>query len=133
VDTESEIRLKRARRADGLASLTTWRILRRFPSHTLVMAAPVTGRQHQIRVHFAGIGHPVVGDLLYKDERLFQRARGGEPSAEGVPTRHFLHASRIRFHHPVTAAVVLIESPLPEDFRALITALAGDAERPPRG
>jgi 23S rRNA-/tRNA-specific pseudouridylate synthase len=130
-DETSAVALKMAARADGLPSLTTYRVIRRLPRHTLVRAFPLTGRQHQIRVHFAAIGHPVWGDLLYKDERLFLRyldfvkgdgTLGGIPAAD-LPVRHLLHAEEVSFVHPATEAAVRISSPLPADFEEILQRL----------
>jgi 23S rRNA pseudouridine1911/1915/1917 synthase len=130
-DETSAVALKMAARADGLPSLTTYRVIRRLPRHTLVRAFPLTGRQHQIRVHFAAIGHPVWGDLLYKDERLFLRyldfvkgdgTLGGIPDAD-LPVRHLLHAEEVSFVHPATEAAVRISSPLPADFEEILQRL----------
>jgi 23S rRNA pseudouridine1911/1915/1917 synthase len=126
-DETSAVALKMATRADGLPSVTTYRVVRRLPRHTLVRAFPFTGRQHQIRVHFAAIGHPVWGDLLYKDERLFLRYldcmdRDGVLDAD-LPARHLLHAEEISFVHPRTGAAVRISSPLPADFKEIVQRL----------
>jgi 23S rRNA pseudouridine1911/1915/1917 synthase len=130
-DETSAVALKMAARTDGLPSLTTYRVIRRLPRHTLVRAFPLTGRQHQIRVHFAAIGHPVWGDLLYKDERLFLRyldfvkgdgTLGGIPDAD-LPVRHLLHAEEVSFVHPATEAAVRISSPLPADFEEILQRL----------
>ena len=130
-DETSAVALKMAARADGLPSLTTYRVIRGLPRHTLVRAFPLTGRQHQIRVHFAAIGHPVWGDLLYKDERLFLRyldfvkgdgTLGGIPDAD-LPVRHLLHAEEVSFVHPATEAAVRISSPLPADFEEILQRL----------
>jgi len=116
--------------ADGLPAVTRFRVLRRFAAHALVEAAPETGRQHQIRVHLAGIGCPLVGDKLYgAGERYFMEACDRGVSDEllarfdGLP-RHALHAARITFPHPVTGAAVTVESPLPPDLVAYMAALA---------
>ena len=95
--------------------MTRYAVIERLPGHTLLRVTPLTGRQHQIRVHLAAIGHPVLGDLLYKDERLFLAALepGAAPSA-----RHWLHARRASFTHPVTGAQVVIEAPIPADLAA---------------
>ena len=67
LDTRSHVMMGVA--ADGLPAVTTYQVLRRFADHALCAAHPETGRQHQIRVHFQSIGHPIVGDKLYGAER----------------------------------------------------------------
>jgi 23S rRNA pseudouridine1911/1915/1917 synthase len=110
--------------ADGLPSLTRYRVVRRFDAHALVEAAPETGRQHQIRVHLAAIGHPIVGDKLYRaSERQFMAFCDGGLTPEllaafdGLP-RQALHAHRLTFPHPRTGAAITVESPLPPDLVA---------------
>jgi 23S rRNA pseudouridine1911/1915/1917 synthase len=114
---------------DGLAAVTRFRVLRRFAEHALVEAEPETGRQHQIRVHLAGIGCPLVGDKLYgAGERYFMEACDRGISAEllarfdGLP-RHALHAARVTFPHPTTGARTTVESPLPADLAQYIAGL----------
>jgi 23S rRNA pseudouridine955/2504/2580 synthase len=103
-------------RPDGKPSVTRFRVLRRFAAATLLEATPVTGRTHQIRVHAAHAGHPLVGDPKYGDARL---DRGLEPS----PRRLFLHAASLRL--PRGAQKELrIEAPLPEDLEQFLSALA---------
>jgi 23S rRNA pseudouridine1911/1915/1917 synthase len=116
--------------ADGLEAVTRFRVVRRFAAHALCDAHPETGRQHQIRVHLAAIGHPIVGDKLYgAGERAFMRAcdEGVGPELlamfDGLP-RHALHAHRLSFPHPRTRAPVTVESPLPADLAAYLTGLA---------
>ena len=70
----SKIELKMTIQADGQPSRTDWRVLERLQDCALVACAPYTGRQHQIRVHMAAIGHPVVGDKLYgDDDSMFEK------------------------------------------------------------
>jgi 23S rRNA pseudouridine1911/1915/1917 synthase len=114
----------------GLTAVTQFRVLRRLPQHALCEARPLTGRQHQIRVHFAGIGHPIVGDKLYgAGEALFMRACEEPMTPEllacfdGLP-RHALHAHRLTFPHPVGKHPVTIESPLPADIVGYIDRIA---------
>ena len=80
---------------------------------TLVEVTPSTGRTHQIRVHFAAIGHPLVGDALY-----------GKPSP--LVDRHFLHACRLGFHHPVDGRWLVFESPLPPDLQRALQLAASN-------
>jgi 23S rRNA pseudouridine1911/1915/1917 synthase len=76
-----------------------------------------TGRTHQIRVHLASIGHPVVGDREY----------GGQRDALSVP-RVFLHAEHLAFDHPVTGEALAFDSPLPPDLAAVLAGLHGTAD-----
>ncbi|MBQ8746941.1 MAG: RluA family pseudouridine synthase [Clostridia bacterium] len=95
---------------------TRYRVLAQTEGYTAVAAYPITGRTHQIRVHFTAHGCPLVGDDLY-----------GAPS-EWI-ARHALHAAVTVFPHPSTGEVVTVRAPLPDDMRALITALfASDAD-----
>ena len=77
LDTKSRIMMGPAKDGSGLTAVTQFRVVRRLPGHAVCEARPLTGRQHQIRVHFACIGHPIVGDKLYgAGEALFM---GVEP------------------------------------------------------
>lgn len=103
------------RKTSGRAAHTDYRVQKQWPQAALVECTLHTGRTHQIRVHLAHLGHPILGDLLY-----------GRPwQAEGlpVPARQLLHAGRLGFTHPVTGKKVEFSAPLPEDFQQLITAL----------
>jgi 23S rRNA pseudouridine1911/1915/1917 synthase len=89
--------------------------------YALVHCNLETGRQHQIRVHLASLGAPVVGDKLYgPDERAFARSADGALTAADVAMleigRHALHAARLELAHPVTGAPLAIEAPLPLDM-----------------
>jgi 23S rRNA pseudouridine1911/1915/1917 synthase len=139
LDTPTHVMMGPA--ADGLAAVTRFRVIRRFDGHALCEASPETGRQHQIRVHFAALGHPVVGDKLYGlgGEKLFMRACDQELAAlapdllaafDGLP-RHALHAHRLTFPHPRTGRDMTVESPLPADLVAYIAGL-DPAPAPPQ-
>ena len=92
--------------------------LARFDSTDLLRAHLHTGRTHQIRVHLASIGHPVVGDDTY--------GGGGGRKLLGLPPRrHFLHAAWLIFSHPVTGESVDLRSPLPPELHAALIAAAG--------
>ncbi len=94
----------------GRSALTTYSTLSSYSKHTLARVTPETGRTHQIRVHFASIGHPLVGDGLY-----------GRADPE-LP-RHFLHASRIGFGHPISDKPLDLSSALPDELQAYLDAL----------
>lgn len=116
----------------GKAAVTHYRTLRRFGDHgglavdqiaSLVECRLETGRTHQIRVHFASRGHPLVGDPVYGSglERLRRLA-----AARGVPlpiARQALHAGRLGFVHPITGERLCFESLIPKDFRMLLDFL----------
>lgn len=87
-------------------------VIERRP-YTLVRAYPRTGRTHQLRVHLASIGFPIVGDLLY--------GAGRDPLSKRIAPRHLLHASEIRFHLPSTGAEMTLYAPLPDDMRAVLS------------
>jgi 23S rRNA pseudouridine1911/1915/1917 synthase len=107
------------RRREGRQARTDWRVLLRLDGFTLVEARLYTGRTHQIRVHFADTGHPVVGDTVYGATRT-PRAGGRQLPALG---RSFLHAARIAFTHPATGARMEIRAPLARELRQYLLAL----------
>jgi 23S rRNA pseudouridine1911/1915/1917 synthase len=106
-DPRQRVRMT-ARLARGRAAWTEYHVLRRFADFTFLEVRIGTGRTHQIRVHLASIGHPVVGDRLY-----------GAPAkiaGEATLARYFLHSHRIRFDHPSTGERITVESPLPAEL-----------------
>ena len=113
-------RTRMAVRGDGRSARTDFVRLPRFASVDLLRAHLHTGRTHQIRVHLASLGHPVVGDDTYG-------GGGGRKLLALPPRRQFLHAAWLIFPHPATGAPVELRSPLPADLRA---ALAAAAEEP---
>jgi 23S rRNA pseudouridine1911/1915/1917 synthase len=108
----------------GRQALTRYRVRElmgadaRRDSYSLVEAEPLTGRTHQIRVHFASIGHPVVGDKLYG-------------KASELVGRQFLHAWRLGFRLPKGGRYREFESPLAADLEAALVALRGSNAVPP--
>jgi 23S rRNA pseudouridine1911/1915/1917 synthase len=108
-----------ARATKGRHARTDWRVIARLDRCTLVEAVLHTGRTHQIRAHFAAIGHPVVGDTLYGAPRVLRAGRRNLPLLE----RNFLHAARIGFSHPSSGAWVEVRAPLPRDLRVYFDQL----------
>jgi 23S rRNA pseudouridine1911/1915/1917 synthase len=126
---DSPSRIMMGVHAGGLPSISRYRVIRAFAAHALVEVAPETGRQHQIRVHLAAIGHPIVGDKLYRaSERAFMDFCDGGLTPELLEAfdglaRQALHAHRLTFPHPRTREPITVESPLPEDLRQYVAAL----------
>jgi len=121
----------RADARNAKPSVTKFLVLKRYAKATLVLAKPRTGRNHQIRVHFAQLGHPLIGDEFYKARGeyhpYYESAVPGEirEVETGLPiVRHALHAARLEFPHPVTGAWVQFTAPLPPDFAATLSALS---------
>jgi 23S rRNA pseudouridine1911/1915/1917 synthase len=102
----------------GRQARTDFTRLARFDSADLLRAHLYSGRTHQIRVHLAAIGHPVVGDDTYG-------GGGGRRLVNLPPRRHFLHAAWLVFRHPVTGEMLDLRSPLPEELHRALVAAAG--------
>lgn len=113
----------------GKPSVTHFRVLTRFRGHTLLKVLLETGRTHQIRVHMAHLRHPVFGDPQYGG-RL--RLPAGASEALTAVLRGFrrqaLHAKRLELEHPVSGRPLRFNCPIPADMRAVIIALAADAD-----
>jgi 23S rRNA pseudouridine1911/1915/1917 synthase len=110
-------RMDIAAEGEGRDAATWYEVRERFGVSALVEASPKSGRTHQIRVHLASIGHPLIGDSVYK-------RKGGPPvrlAADApLPARQALHAHALRFKHPVGGQAMAFEAPLPEDMTALL-------------
>lgn len=124
-------RMTTRRRTGARTAVSHYTVLRRissrFGTFTLVSVRIETGRTHQIRVHLASIGHPVVGDALYgAPARLVvapsRQTRDPEPESLDLE-RNFLHAAELEFEHPRTGKPVHIESPLPAELETLLRAI----------
>jgi len=96
----------------GRPAVTQYRVVEVFPQYTLLEVRPHTGRTHQIRVHLAWLGYPVVGDRVY-----------GRRRQTLLPDRHFLHARELAFTHPVTGEKLVLSAPLPPELTALLNQL----------
>jgi 23S rRNA pseudouridine1911/1915/1917 synthase len=122
------LRTRMAVRADGREALTHYRVVRRFRAHTLVRVELETGRTHQIRVHLAHAGFPLVGDPVYGGRRLLPAGCSPRLAAQlSAFHRQALHAVRLTLRHPLTGREMSWEAPLPSDLRQLIDALEVDA------
>ena len=100
-------------RRNGRPAVTHWQVIARYPGHTHIRCRLETGRTHQIRVHLAFVGHPLLGDTVY----------GAKKPVPGLAGQ-CLHARRLSFLHPRTGRRVSVECPLPAWFEAVLTKLA---------
>ena len=107
-------RKKMAVVAEGRPAVTHWAVLERFPGYTYVECRLETGRTHQIRVHMAYIGHPILGDTVYGNKKPV-------PGLQG----QCLHAAGLHFLHPRTGEMVELWCDLPEEFRSRLQRLRG--------
>ena len=98
--------------AGGRSAVTHWRVLERFPGFTYVECRLETGRTHQIRVHMAYIGHPILGDTVY----------GAKKPVPGLAGQ-CLHAKKLSFVHPRTGERVTVECGLPAWFQSVLAKL----------
>lgn len=110
---------------DGKPSSTYYEVVERFDGATLVRCEPFTGRTHQIRVHMAHIGFPVISDPIYGrkyGQAYFSDRKNRKEAGEPYPSikRHALHAHKLTFNHPVTGDRMTFEAPLPEDMEELL-------------
>ena len=97
---------------NGRRAVTHWSVLNRFPGYTHVECRLETGRTHQIRVHMASIGHPLLGDVVYGSKKPWPGLAG-----------QCLHARKLRFVHPSTGELVEVECPRPEWFETVLKQL----------
>lgn len=104
----------------GQSALTRWQVVTRRPDRTLVRVLPATGRRHQIRVHLAAIGHPILGDLLYgrDDADYLELVRSGRDAraGSGGPLRQMLHCACLDFPDPAGTGRCRVDAPPPPDF-----------------
>lgn len=105
-------RKKMAVTSKGKEAITHFKVLERFEKYTYLEVNIETGRTHQIRVHMAEIGHPVVGDMIYSNGK-------NEFNIEG----QMLHAHRLEFKHPITGKAMCLEAPLPKYFASILLNL----------
>ena len=113
----------------GRTAETIWKVKDEFQGFTLLSLDLKTGRTHQIRVHCASLGHPIVGDKVYRPRKLEKTIAKDHKQSDKLlqvlksAGRQMLHARRLSFTHPHTARAVSFESPLPSDMAGLIDSI----------
>ena len=135
LDRNPHNREKRAVRAGGRAAVTHWQLLERFagrdgkPVASLLACTLETGRTHQIRVHLAHIGHPILGDATYATGFKSKASRLGPQTQAALQAlgRQALHAYQLTIEHPDTEEILEFRSELPGDLRRLRDAFAADS------
>jgi 23S rRNA pseudouridine1911/1915/1917 synthase len=123
--SESDRKKMSTRVRKGKEAVTTWRVIERFGIATLIEAKLGTGRTHQIRVHLASIGHPVLGDRTYGRKVEVEGKMKGKETVKITFPRQMLHAEVIGFTHPVTGEYLEFSIPVPEDMANKIEELRG--------
>ncbi|PKL47842.1 MAG: RluA family pseudouridine synthase [Candidatus Riflebacteria bacterium HGW-Riflebacteria-2] len=104
-------RMKATAADKGRMAISLFEVVEYLEGATLIKVKILTGRTHQIRVHMAFTGHPLLGDTTYGGKRWHSR------------TRHFLHSSRLAFNHPITGVKIDLQAPIPEYFATAISEL----------
>lgn len=119
--SESDRKKMSTRVKRGKEAITLWRVIERFQNATLIEVKLKTGRTHQIRVHFASIGHPVLGDRTYGKKIVLET----KSRKKILFPRQMLHAELLGFIHPASGEYLEFVSPLPEDMKEKIIDLRG--------
>lgn len=99
-------------------AITEWKVIKTYNNCSLVNVRIITGRTHQIRVHFSSIGNPVLGDQVYGKKTKLDLKTG-----KLIIPRQMLHSFRLELIHPITKRNIKIEAPLPEDMKKIISIL----------
>ena len=110
---------------DAKEAQTFYEVIERFRGITTIQALPKTGRTHQIRLHLAHIGCPVLCDMLYgkQSQMTFAEIEGKPPCGEPLLSRQALHAHRLTFEHPLTRQTLEIVAPIPDDLQLTLEAM----------
>lgn len=123
--SESDRKKMSTRIKKGKEAVTRWKVLERLENATLIEARLGTGRTHQIRVHFASIGHPVMGDRTYGGKTEI-----GIKKKKVIIPRQMLHAETLGFIHPATGKYIEFSSPMPEDMKKVLANMDSKFKTP---
>ena len=125
-DDGRRVYVRREVQDEGERAVTRWRVERRLAGATLLRLFPETGRRHQLRVHLAAIGHPILGDILYgrPDADYLDLVAGTRDARldEGAPARQLLHCAQLVFSDPAGTGEFDVAAPVPADFTAMLEA-----------
>lgn len=123
--SESDRKKMSTRIKKGKEAVTRWKVLERLENATLIEARLGTGRTHQIRVHFASIGHPVMGDRTYGKKTEIEIKK-----KKVIIPRQMLHAETLGFIHPATGKYIEFSSPMPEDMKKVLANMDSKFKTP---
>lgn len=118
-DPNNRVRMT-AKLLKGRAALTNWEVIKKFKGYTFVKAEPKSGRTHQIRVHFAEGGFPLLGDKVYGNSKS---KHFGMTNLKNLISRHALHALKLGFKHPFTKEFIQFETSIPDDIKSVLEYL----------
>jgi 23S rRNA pseudouridine1911/1915/1917 synthase len=125
-DDRRRVYVRREVQDQGERAITRWHVERRLTGATLLRLFPETGRRHQLRVHLAALGHPILGDVLYgrPDVDYLDLVTGTRDARrdDGAPARQLLHCARLAFPDPAGTGEVDVTAPVPADFTAMLGA-----------
>jgi len=110
-------------------AITEYRVHKRYRGYTSVELYPKTGRTHQLRVHLASIGHPIVGDQLYGGRAVSEADLAGSGSTDLIISHQALHARRLRIMHPILETPLEVEAPFPANIRRVLELLETHRKR----
>jgi 23S rRNA pseudouridine1911/1915/1917 synthase len=110
-------------------AITEYRVNTRYRGYTTVDLMPKTGRTHQLRVHMASIGHPIVGDVMYGGRTVSELELAGAGSAEPLIVHQALHARRLQLMHPIREEPITLEAPLPTLITRILDLLEAHRSR----
>ncbi len=111
INTMQVWEVAKAVKKDSKLAISNYQLLKAYDKYSHVQLEPLTGRTHQLRVHMAYLGYPILGDTIYAENFKFKK----------LFDRHLLHAAKLEFKHPITKKRLRLEAELPAEFKELLT------------